>query len=75
MEASRKANTEKASQVWSNVKVLLTAFFDCNGVEHHEFLSQGRMDNKEYYLEVIRRLLKAIHQKRIVLWKIMDFAL
>ncbi|UYV72816.1 hypothetical protein LAZ67_10000875 [Cordylochernes scorpioides] len=42
---------KKARQVRSNVKVLLTVFFDCRGVVHHEFLPQGRTVNKEYYLE------------------------
>ncbi|UYV80237.1 hypothetical protein LAZ67_18002121 [Cordylochernes scorpioides] len=32
---------KKARQVRSNVKVLLTVFFDCRGVVHHEFLPQG----------------------------------
>ncbi|UYV65408.1 hypothetical protein LAZ67_3004279 [Cordylochernes scorpioides] len=45
---------EKARQVRSNVKVLLKVFFDCRGVEHHEFLPQGRTVNKEYYLQVMR---------------------
>ncbi|XP_011859147.1 PREDICTED: putative uncharacterized protein FLJ37770 [Vollenhovia emeryi] len=36
---------KKARQVRSNVKVLLTVFFDCRGVVHHEFLSQGRTVN------------------------------
>ncbi|UYV74080.1 hypothetical protein LAZ67_11002046 [Cordylochernes scorpioides] len=39
---------KKARQVRSNVKVLLTVFFDCRGVVHHEFLPQGRTVNKEY---------------------------
>ena len=47
-----------------NVKILLTAFFDCNGVLHHEVLPQGRTVNKEYYLEVMRRLREALRQKR-----------
>ena len=51
------------------MKVLLTVFFDCNGLVHHEFLPQGRTVNKEYYLEVMRRLPEAIRQKRIELWK------
>ena len=29
---------KNARQVRSNVKVLLTVFFDCNGVVHHRFL-------------------------------------
>ncbi|UYV79263.1 K02A2.6-like [Cordylochernes scorpioides] len=32
---------KKACQVRSNVKVLLTVFFDCRGVVHHEFLPQA----------------------------------
>ncbi|UYV72461.1 hypothetical protein LAZ67_9003248 [Cordylochernes scorpioides] len=59
---------KKARQVRSNVKALLTVFFDCRGVVHHEFLPQGRTVNKEYYLQVMRNLREAIHQKRPDLW-------
>ncbi|UYV70649.1 hypothetical protein LAZ67_8000164 [Cordylochernes scorpioides] len=55
---------KKARQVRSNVKVLLTVFFDCRGVVHHKFLPQGRTVNKEYYLQVMRNLREAIRQKR-----------
>ena len=47
---SEEPRPKKASQVRLNVKVLLTVFFDCNGVKHHEFLPQGRTFNKEYVL-------------------------
>lgn len=60
---------EDVSQVRSNVKVLLTVFFDCRGVVHYEFLPQGRTVNKEYYLQVMRNLREAIRQKRPDLWK------
>ncbi|UYV79244.1 hypothetical protein LAZ67_17001721 [Cordylochernes scorpioides] len=60
---------KKARQVRSNVKVLLTVFFDCRGVVHHEFLPQGRTVNKEYYLQVMRNLREAIRQKRPDLWE------
>ncbi|UYV80513.1 hypothetical protein LAZ67_19000396 [Cordylochernes scorpioides] len=60
---------KKARQVQSNVKVLLTGFFDCRGVVHHEFLPQGRTVNKEYYLQVMRNLREAIRQKHPDLWK------
>ncbi|UYV60400.1 hypothetical protein LAZ67_1001040 [Cordylochernes scorpioides] len=60
---------KKARKVRSNVKVLLTVFFDCRGVVHHEFLPQGRTVNKEYYLQVMRNLREAIRQKRPDLWK------
>ena len=50
---------KKAHQVRSNVKVLRTVVFDCNGRVHHEFLPQGRTINKEYYFEVMRRWREA----------------
>ena len=53
--------SKKALQVRSVVKVLLTVFFDCNGVVHHEFLPQDCTFNKEY--------------QRIGEKPIMDFAL
>ena len=60
---------KKACRVRSNVKVLLTVFFDCNGMVHHEFLPQGITVNKEHCLEVISRLRTAFCQKRTELWK------
>ena len=60
---------KNAHQVRSNVKGLHTVFFDCNGVVHHEFLPLDRTVNKKYYLEVMCRLRKAIHQKHTELWK------
>ena len=59
---------KKACQVRSNVKVFLNVSFDCNGVVHHEFFPQGRTVNREYYLEVMRRLRKAI-KIRTEVWK------
>ena len=53
-------NPKKAIQVLPNVKFLDTVFFYCNGVVHHTLLPPGRMVNKEYYLEVMRRLREAI---------------
>ena len=60
---------KKACQIRSNVEVLLTVFFDCNDMLHHEFLWQGRAVNKKYYSEVMSRLREAIRQKRTELWK------
>nr|XP_047141521.1 protein GVQW3-like [Hydra vulgaris] len=58
-----------ARQVRSNDKVLLTVFFDYHGVVHQEFLPYGCMVNKQYYVEVMRRLRKAIRRKRPELCK------
>ena len=50
----KEPRLKKALQVRSNVKILLTVFFDCNGVVYHEFLPQGRTVNKKDYLKVMR---------------------
>ena len=68
MKAYRRAKTDKSTSS-SNVKILLTAFFDCNGVVYHKFLPQVHTVNKEYYLEVMRQLRITIHQKCTELWK------
>lgn len=64
-----EAKPKRPRQSRSKVKVLLTVFFDCDGVVHHEFLPQGQSVNKEYYLAVMRRLREAIRQKRPNLWR------
>ena len=53
----------------ANVKVLLTVFIDYNGMVHEEYLPQDSTVNKEYYFEVVRQLLEAIHEKCTGLWK------
>ena len=58
------AKTKKARKVRSHVKVMLTVFFDSEGVVHYEFLPQGRTVNKEYYLEVMQRLREAVRKKK-----------
>ena len=44
-------------------------FFDFNSIVHYEFLPRGQTVNKEYYLQVQRRLREAIRKKRPDLWK------
>jgi transposase len=63
------AKTKKARKVCSHFKVMLTVFFDSEGVVHYEFLPQGRTVNKEYYLEVMQRLLEAVRKKRPDAWR------
>jgi len=46
----------------------LTVFFDYRDVIHYEFLPAGKTVNKDYYLEVMRRLRNAIRRKRPNLW-------
>jgi len=44
-------------------------FFYCEGIIHHEFLPHGQIVNKEYYLEVMKRLRGAVGRKRPHLWR------
>ena len=66
---SGSPRSKKARQVRSNMKVILIVFFDFNGIVHHEFLPRGQTVNKEYHLQVQRRLRQAIRKKRPYLWK------
>lgn len=59
---------KEARQVRSQVKVMLTVFFDYRGVVHHEYAPHGATITKEHYLEVLRRLRDAVRRKRPDLW-------
>ena len=52
----------KARQVRSKTKVMLTVFFDCRGIVHHEFAPENQTVTKEYYREVLRRLREAVRR-------------
>jgi hypothetical protein len=64
------AVTKKALQVHSHIKVMLTVFFDFEGVVHYEFLPQGRTVSKEYYLEVMQCLREAGKKDQMRGWRI-----
>uniref|UniRef100_A0A0K2VHH5 Putative LOC101236796 [Hydra vulgaris] n=1 Tax=Lepeophtheirus salmonis TaxID=72036 RepID=A0A0K2VHH5_LEPSM len=55
--------------------VLLIIFFDICGPVHHVFILKGQMVNKDYYLDVLRRLCYKIRQKKTYLWKNNSFIL
>ena len=59
---------KKARQVRSNVKVMLTCFFNSRGIMHHEYAPEGQTINKEYYLEILRRFRDAVLKKRPHMW-------
>nr|CAH7749887.1 unnamed protein product [Callosobruchus chinensis] len=50
---------KKARMSKSKVKSLLIAFFDINGVVHHEYVPAGQTVNGKFYIEVLKRLMKA----------------
>uniref|UniRef100_A0A1B6HZF0 Uncharacterized protein n=1 Tax=Homalodisca liturata TaxID=320908 RepID=A0A1B6HZF0_9HEMI len=49
-----------AKSVLPCVLSMLTVFFDLNGIVYHEVLPQRKTVNKEYYLQVQRRLHEVI---------------
>ncbi|UYV61089.1 K02A2.6-like [Cordylochernes scorpioides] len=60
---------KKARKAHSKVKVMLTVFFDYQGIVHHEFQQQGSTITADSYLGVLRRLREAIRQKWPELWR------
>ena len=60
---------KKAWQVKSNIKTMLIAFFDIDGLVHHEFVPTGQAVNKEFYKTVLQRLRDAVHRHRLEKWR------
>ncbi|GFG30157.1 hypothetical protein Cfor_00901 [Coptotermes formosanus] len=60
MEDSEVSEAKEARQVRSKVK---------EGVVHREYAPEGQTVNKEYYVEVLRRLRDAVWRKRPAMWK------
>ena len=44
----RHSDPKKTRHIRSNVKVMPTVFFDCEGIIYHEFLPPGQMATTEY---------------------------
>ena len=59
---------KKARQVQSNVKTMLTCFFDVKELVHVEFVPQGQTVNQRFYLEVLKRLSDVVRRIRPELW-------
>jgi len=66
------AATKKARQVRLHVKVVLTVFFDSEGVVHYEFLPQGRAVERSIFWNlcnvVVRQSGKRPDAWRVNLW-------
>ncbi|GFU79558.1 mariner Mos1 transposase [Trichonephila clavipes] len=59
---------KKSRQVRSKIKIMLIVFFDAVGIVHHDCAPQCQTVDKEFYLDVMRRLREAVRRKRPVLW-------
>jgi len=56
---------KKGRQVRSKTKVILLAFFDSEGIVHHEYAPDGQTINKEFYVEVLRLCVNKVRRKRL----------
>ena len=54
---------KKGRQVRSKTKVMLLAFFDSEGIIHHEYAPDGQTINKEFYVEVLQHLCESFRRK------------
>ena len=61
---SSSPRPKKAWQVKSNLKTMLIAFFDIDGLVRHEFVPTGQTVNKEFYKTVLQRLRDAVRRHR-----------
>ena len=66
---------KKGHQEQSKTKVILMAFFHSEGIVHHKYAPDGQTINKEFYLQILRRLCESLHQKRLEKWQDGDWIL
>lgn len=66
--AKGEKRPKKSRHSQSQVKVMLTIFFNQKGVVHHEYTPQRQTINKERYRETLRRLRDAVRRKCPELW-------
>ncbi|GFT44632.1 histone-lysine N-methyltransferase SETMAR [Trichonephila clavipes] len=64
MEVSVGATAEKSPSKSKQHQVNVVVFFYYEGIVHHEYAHTGQKINKEYYVEVLKRLRNAIRRKR-----------
>ena len=60
---------KKGCQVQSKTKVILLAFFDSEGIVHHEYAPNRQTINKEFYVEILRLLRESVRRKRPEKWR------
>ena len=68
-KTARSPRPKKARMSKSKIKVMLIAFFDHQGLVHHEFVPQGQTVNQHFYKEVLSRLIARIRRSRRDSWE------
>jgi len=66
---------KKGRKVRSKTEVMLLAFFDSEGIVHHEYAPDGQKINKEFYVEFFRRLRESVLRKQPDKWRDGDWIL
>ena len=66
---SSSPRPNKARQVKSHIKTMLIAFFDIDGLIHHEFVPTGQKVNKEFYKTVLQHLRDAVRRHCPEKWR------
>ena len=66
----KEGRTSVESNPWSG-----WPFFDSEGIVHHEYAPDGQTINKEFYVEVLRRLRESVRRKRQEKWRDVDWIL
>ena len=61
---SNSPRPKKARMSKSKIKIMLICSFDSQGVVHKEFVPQGQTVDKQYYREVLERLIKRVYRVR-----------
>ncbi|UYV77455.1 hypothetical protein LAZ67_15001060 [Cordylochernes scorpioides] len=64
VEAFHVTKIKEGHHFHSNVKVMLTAFFDSRGVVHYDYSLTTGSITKEHYRDVLRRLCIPVQRKR-----------
>ena len=67
--STSSSRPKKARQVKSNIKIMLIAFFDIDGLVHHEFVPTGQTVSKEFYKTFLHRLRDAVRRRRPENWR------
>jgi hypothetical protein len=60
----KKPKAHKVRMQKSQVKTMLTAFFDAKRIIHHGFVPEKQTVNSKFYKEVIKRLIAQVHRVR-----------
>jgi hypothetical protein len=61
---SSSPRPKKSRATKSNIKIMLVAFFDDEGIVHRKFVPTGTSVTAAFYVGVLKRLLGSVRRKR-----------